>query len=174
MSNAKSTRSGRERGRKWILAAGLLGGALFWPGAGIGEPAGPFAPFLGSWKGSGQVTVNDGHKERIACRATYTASESGQALTQSLVCAGDSYRFQVQSYVEATGRNLLGHWEEESRNVAGQFSGQLTGGLFVGNIVGPTFTAQMSLNATDRQQVVDIKPQGASFSSVDIVLSRQR
>jgi hypothetical protein len=156
------------------LAAALAGAALLSPQAGMSASGGVFAPFVGSWKGGGQVTVNDGHKERISCRATYSAAENGGSLTQSLVCAGDSYRFQVESYIEADGQNLNGHWEERTRAVEGQLTGRVTGGLFQGNIQGAAFSAQMTLNSTDKQQVVSIKPQGASFSSVDMVLARQR
>jgi hypothetical protein len=174
MSKAVLSVSNRGIRRTSLWAAGFVAAMLLAPQPGMSAPGGVFAPFLGSWKGSGQVTVNDGHKERISCRATYSASDNGASLTQSLTCAGDAYRFQVQSYVEATGQNLLGHWEEENRKVAGQLTGQVSGGQFVGNISGPTFTAQMSLNATERQQIVSIKPHGASYSSVDIVLDRQR
>ena len=168
--------SGSSRGCRLasLLAAGVVGVALLSPQAGVSAPAGVFGPFLGTWKGNGEVTSNDGHKERITCRATYSASDGGASLTQSLVCAGDSYRFQVESYVEASGQNLKGHWEETTRNVEGQLTGQLSGGHFEGTIQGAAFSAQMSLNATEKQQLVSIKPQGASFTSVDIVLSHQR
>jgi len=177
--------SNRRNRSRWRLATGIAGAMLLGPQLAIAmggggprlsssAPGGVFAPFLGSWKGSGQVTVNDGHKERISCRATYSASDNGGSLTQSLVCAGESYRFQVQTYVEATGQDLHGHWQEDSLQVQGDLTGRVTGGQFEGTIKGTTFTAQMSLNATEQQQILSIKPHGAGYSSVDIVLARQR
>ena len=35
---------------------------LLVPQLGMSATGGVFAPFLGSWKGSGEVTVNDGHR----------------------------------------------------------------------------------------------------------------
>ena len=41
--------------------------------------AGPFRPFLGSWRGTGEITSQDGRKEPISCRATYeTAATSSR------------------------------------------------------------------------------------------------
>jgi hypothetical protein len=169
MSNSIFSGSGRRNRRGWLSAAGVACAMLLIPQAGMTATGGVFAPFLGSWKGPGEVTFNDGHKERINCRATYTVSDNGG----SLVCAGDSYRFQVSCYVEATGQNLLGHWEEATRQVGGQLTGQVVGGRFEGTVSGPTFSLQMSLNSTDRQQVVNIKPRGTSFSSADITMAHQ-
>jgi hypothetical protein len=115
----------------------------------------------------------DGHSERINCRATYSESNDGQALSQSLVCASDSYRFDVHSYVVADGRDVQGHWEETTRNVTGQLSGRVEDGRFDGSIVGPAFTAQMSLKTTGRRQAVSITPQGGDIAKVDIMLSRE-
>ena len=163
----------RDR-RGSLFAAGVACAMLLMPQTGMTATGGVFAPFLGDWKGTGEVTFNDGHKERINCRTNYTASDSGGSLTNTLTCAGDSWRFQVSMYVEATGQNLLGHWEEETRNVGGQLTGHVVGGHFEGAVSGPTFSLQLSLNATDRQQVLNIKPQGTSFSSVNLVLAHQR
>jgi len=173
MSKSFFSRSGRRNRRGSLLAAGVASVILLMPQAGMAATGGVFAPFLGNWKGAGEVTFNDGHKERINCRATYTAAESGGSLTQSLTCAGDSYRFQVSCYVEATGQSLLGHWEEATRQVGGQLTGHVVGGRFEGTVAGPTFSLQMSLNSTDRQQVVSIKPQGTSFTSADITMAHQ-
>jgi hypothetical protein len=174
MSKSIFSGSRRRDRRGWLLAAGAACAMLLTPQAGMAATGGVFAPFLGNWRGSGEVTFNDGHKERINCRTNYTASEGGGSLTNSLTCAGDSYRFQVSMYVEATGQNLLGHWEEATRQVGGQLTGQVDGGHFEGKVSGPTFSLQLSLNSTDRQQTMSIRPQGTSFTSVTMVLDRQR
>jgi hypothetical protein len=173
MSAVEISRSSWLLGGRSLLAAVVAGVVLLGPQIARSDP-GVFGPFLGSWRGSGQVAVNDGHQERINCRATFSPSGSEKAMTISLICASDSFRMEVQSYVEATGQNLEGHWEERSRNVQGHLSGQVVGGQFDGTIVGSLFSAQMTLKATEKQQVVNIKPQGASFSNVDIVLARAR
>jgi hypothetical protein len=141
----------------------VASGAL-WAQVGMAHTSSPFAAFFGSWRGSGRVVGSDGHSERINCRATYSESNGGEALSQTLVCASDSYRFDVRSYVVADGRDVQGHWEETTRNVTGQLSGQVEDGRFDGSIAGPAFTAQMSLKT----------PQAGDIAEVDIVLSRER
>ncbi len=156
-----------------LLALTIVASGALWAQAGMAHTSNPVAKFLGGWRGSGHVVGSDGHSERISCRATYSESNGGEALSQSLVCASDSYRFDVRSYVVADGRDVQGHWEETTRNVSGQLSGQVEDGQFDGSIAGPAFTAQMSLRTTGRRQAISITPQGGDIAKVDIVLSRE-
>ncbi|HZZ61951.1 MAG TPA: hypothetical protein VFE63_12370 [Roseiarcus sp.] len=155
------------------MALGIASAILLWPGIGMSEAGGPFAAFLGSWRGSGQATIKDGHHERIGCRAKYSGSDSGQSLTISLVCASDSYRFNVESYVEAQGQNIHGHWEETTRKVQGDLSGRVEGGQFKGTVTGGLFSVDMSIRATERAQTVSMVPHGADVTDMEIVLNRQ-
>jgi hypothetical protein len=157
-----------------MLALMIIASGALWAQVGMAHTSSPFAAFFGSWRGSGRVVGSDGHSERINCRATYSESNGGEALSQTLVCASDSYRFDVRSYVVADGRDVQGHWEETTRNVTGQLSGQVEDGRFDGSIAGPAFTAQMSLKTTGRRQAVSITPQAGDIAEVDIVLSRER
>ena len=50
----------------------------------------PFAGLAGSWTGSGSISLSDGSKERLRCRATYQVSAADARLQQSLCCASDS------------------------------------------------------------------------------------
>jgi hypothetical protein len=174
MSNRIPSRSRGVSAARSITAVGLAGALLLWPAIGVSAPGGPFGPFLGSWRGSGQVTAEGGHTERINCRATYSASESGAALTQSLVCASDSYRFDVQCYVEANGHSLRGHWQETTRNASGSLTGQITGGDFEGTVAGAGFTAGITIRSNERRQVVDIKPSAGGITDVQVALARVR
>jgi hypothetical protein len=117
--------------RRSLLFAISIGGAmLLWPQAGMAQLDGPFAKFSGSWRGSGQVIGTDGNSEKIRCRANYSASARGEALSQSLVCASDSYRVDIHSYVVADGHSVQGYWQETTRNVSGHLTGQVGDGQF--------------------------------------------
>ena len=59
----------------------------------------PFAGLAGSWAGSGSISLSDGSKERLRCKATYQVSDGERRLQQSLRCASDSYRFDLNSDV---------------------------------------------------------------------------
>ena len=171
VSSASRIRSSRLR---LPLAASLVGAILIWPEAGIAQSNSPFAKFSGSWRGSGQVVGADGKHERISCRATYVISEEGKALSQSLVCASDSYRFDVRSDVAAEGENVRGQWQETTRNAMGNLVGQIADGDFQGSIGGSGFTAEMSLRMNGRKQEVNISPHGGDVAEVNIVLSREK
>jgi hypothetical protein len=135
--------------------------------------AGPFGRFLGSWTGSGQVIGSNGNRERIRCRATYSESESGSALNQSIVCASESYRIDITSFVQAQGSDVQGSWREATRNASGQLSGQIQGGRFDGSVVGPGFTAAISLTSNGRRQAVSIRPSAGDIADVQIELERR-
>jgi hypothetical protein len=151
-----------------IAASGAL-----WPEVGAAYTTNPFADFIGAWRGFGHVVVSDGRSERISCRATYSETGGGKTLSQSLVCASDSYRFDVHSYVVADDRGVEGYWQETSRNVTGHLTGQINGGQFEGSIAGASFTAQLALKTTGRKQAVTITPQGGDIVRVEIMLSRE-
>jgi len=172
MSKPASPPSARRSRARSLSAAAIAGGLLLWPAVGMSESGGPFAAFVGNWRGAGQVTSGDGHHERINCKATYQTSDSGVALTQSLTCASESYRFDVQSYIEATGAEVRGHWEETTRSAAGNLTGRIANGDFEGSVVGTGFTASISLRTTSSKQTVNIRPQGAEITSVEVALSR--
>jgi hypothetical protein len=155
------------------LFRGLLAGAVvLWPLIGMAHSEGPFSRFLGNWRGSGQVVGADGHRELLRCRAGYSLSQSGAALTQTLVCASDSYRVDITSHVVAEGHRVQGHWQEATRQVQGDLTGQVAGGQFEGSVAGAGFTAQVSLRSTGRKQAVSIRPQGGDIAAVEVVLSR--
>src|ERR1700747_3620276 len=59
--------------RRLLIAAAVLLGASMAPSPGHAQ-SGPFAGMAGSWGGGGTVTLDDGSKERIRCRAAYAVS----------------------------------------------------------------------------------------------------
>ena len=162
MLKPQSSLSLCSRSRNVLLAA-VAGAALCWPQISAADSAGPFG---------GQVTSTSGAAERISCRATYTGSENGAGLSQTLVCTSDSYRFDVRGYVVAEGQSLQGHWQEMSRNVAGHVVGRISDGEFEGTIVGLGFAAEMSIRSSNCRQTVVMTPQGGDIDKVDIILSR--
>jgi hypothetical protein len=155
-----------------VASISLLAAVAFTPGDAFAGPAGPFARFVGSWGGAGQVAGVDGSVEKIRCRATYSTPADSQ-LSQSLVCASDSYRIQIHSFVVADGQAVEGHWEEATRQVTGHLAGTIADGRFEGAVSGAAFTANLSLNAAGRKQTVVITPNAGDISRVSIVLSRE-
>jgi hypothetical protein len=161
----------RQRGGAIFKVIAVAVCCLAWPAFGA-RHAGPFAPFAGSWRGSGRVESSDGRSEPINCRARYDITEGGTRLAQSLVCASDSYRFDIQCSVAAEGDNVTGNWQETTRNVSGPLRGQIGDGDFEGSVDGPGFTATISLRSNGHRQAVAIRPQAQSISAVIVTLRR--
>lgn len=171
ISNNSRARSSPVAAR--FCAAALGAALLLGPQAGMAQSIGPFAKFDGSWRGSGFVVGTNGARERITCRASYSIPPSGAAVSQSLVCASDSYRFEVQTdAVVADGHSVQGSWQEMTRHATGDLVGQVSDGQFEGEVAGTGFTAKISIRMAGAKQAVTITPHGGDVGKVDIVLSR--
>jgi hypothetical protein len=136
------------------------------------QAASPFEKFVGVWSGAGQMVGTNGHRESIRCRAQYAEAKEGSALNQSIVCASESYKLNITSYVEASGESVQGYWKEASRDVSGHVTGRISGGRFEGEFSATTFTAAISLTSSGRTQAVSIQPRGGDVSDVNIELKR--
>jgi hypothetical protein len=131
----------------------------------------PFAGMAGVWSGGGTITLDSGASERIRCRATYAVSSDGDGLNQSLVCASDSYKFDLKSDVIAKNGSLSGTWSEASRNVTGSLEGRAGGGQFNVVVSAPAFTANLSMKTSGNKQTVSITAQ-SQIKGASISLSR--
>ena len=98
--------------RHLILAAvTLLAVAGF--GSSSYAQSGPFSGLAGYWSGAGTVTLDDGSTERIRCRASYAVGDNGAGLNQTLVCASDSYKFDLKTNVIAERRIAVRNLERK-------------------------------------------------------------
>ena len=135
--------------------------------------ASPFERFLGVWTGGGQIVGTNGHRESMRCRAEYAEAKDGAALSQTIVCASESFKFDIQSYAEASGDSVQGYWRESSHDVSGNMTGRISAGQFVGEFSAPAFSASISLTSNGRTQTVSIHPRGGDISDVRIELKRR-
>ena len=133
---------------------------------------GPFTNFSGSWSGTGTVTVKDGTKERLRCKAHYDVSGGGAQLAQNLTCASDSYTFNVVSNVTANGGAISGNWSETSRGANGQISGRIEPKQISATVAGPGFTAGIAIAARGGKQSVEIRPTGTDITDVSVTMSK--
>jgi hypothetical protein len=136
---------------------------------------GPFAGLAGNWTGGGTISLGNGTKERIRCRASYSVSAGGNGLQQSLRCASDSYRFELSSNVTHQAGQLTGMWNEASRNIGGVLFGSVRAGQFEVIVSSPSFSANLSLTThADHQSVVITAPPGGQLTGVSITLTRSK
>jgi hypothetical protein len=133
---------------------------------------GPLAHFAGTWSGNGKITVKDGTSERIRCRSTNSAK--GNALTLSMRCASDSYKFDLASDIGAEGANISGSWNETSRGVVGSLSGKISGNNITATATSVGVTAGLSIRTSGNALSVTIRSPGSEVSEVSVTMARGR
>jgi hypothetical protein len=158
-------------GLRWLLLAALTLLAASVSGTASYAQSGPFAGMAGSWSGGGTVTLDDGSTERIRCRANYSVGAGGNGLNQNLLCASDSYKFDLRSNVMAEGGSLSGTWSEASRGVNGTLEGRGGNGNFQVLASAAGFNANISLSTRGNRQSVVIRSE-SQFRGASISLSR--
>ena len=135
--------------------------------------AGPFASFGGHWTGSGDITMSDGSREAIRCRANYAVGADGQSLSLRVDCASDSYKVDLLSDVVAQGTNFSGSWQETTRQVQGSITGRIAGpGEMQASLDGVGFGIQLAASTNGRTQSVTIVAQGTDVKRVNITLRK--
>jgi hypothetical protein len=154
--------------RRLLMAAAVLFGACFAASPSHAQ-SGPFAGLAGTWSGGGSVTLDDGSKERIRCRATY--APAGATMAMTLTCASDAYKFALSANVEDRGGAIAGSWSEASRNVSGSLEGRGGGGNFEIVASAAGFNANISLRTTGNKQSVNMRAD-SQFRGATIALSR--
>ena len=131
----------------------------------------PFAGLAGSWTGSGSISLSDGSKERLRCRARYQVSAGEARLHQSLRCASDSYRFDLNSDIASERGAISGTWSEASRGISGSLAGRASGGSISAVVDAPGFSANLSVATRGNRQSFTILSQG-DIRSVAITMVR--
>lgn len=159
----------------YLTRALFTSAVLFMPAQGHTEPASaaPFSGLSGHWSGAGTITMTNGATERLRCKVAYAVGAAGKAVEQTLRCASDSYRVEVNSNVISTGGSLSGSWAETTRGMSGNVSGRASGADISANVVGAGFSARLDVRTHGDKQSVTITPRGDSdVSAVSIALRR--
>lgn len=156
--------------RRLIFAAVTLWAAMACGSASYAQ-SGTFAGMAGNWSGGGTVTLEDGSTERIRCRASYAVGAGGTGLNLTLICASDSYKFDLRGNVISDRGALSGSWSESSRGVNGILEGRGANGNFQVLATAAGFVANLSLTTRGNRQSVAIKGE-SGFRGASIALSR--
>jgi len=141
-----------------VAAAGLL--ALVALPSAVEAASGPFAALAGTWSGNGTITMSNGAKERIRCRAEYNVAASGSDVDLTLRCASDSYNFNLSGNIGTDGHSLRGQWTENSRGIGGTVSGTLQGERMQVHIDSSGFSGDLGITTRGRTQCVSMDSRG--------------
>jgi len=154
--------------RRLLIAAAVLFAASAAPSPSHAQ-SGPFAGMAGNWAGGGTVTLDDGSKERLRCRASYQVS--GPSMNMTLTCASDAYKFQLSANVVDQGGAVSGTWSESSRNVGGSLQGRGGNGNFEVVASAAGFNANITLRTSGNKQSIGMRAD-SQFRAAAISLSR--
>ncbi len=142
------------------------------PGFAQREP-GPFADLSGYWSGGGTITMSNGARERIRCKAVYAVNETGKALNQSVRCASDSYKLEISGNVIFNSGSLSGTWGEATRHASGNISGRASNAEIMARVDGAGFSAGLQVHFHGDRQSVSIRPtSGTDIANVTITLRK--
>ena len=133
----------------------------------------PFAAMAGSWSGGGTLSLSNGSRERLRCRAHHSVSQSGRALALSIRCASDSYRFDLTSAIVHRRGRIYGRWNEASNGISGTVAGRVAGGRIRAVAKSNSFTAGLAITARGDRQSVTITPRETFISRVSIGLRKR-
>jgi hypothetical protein len=131
----------------------------------------PFHALSGSWAGFGTVTMANGAKERIRCRARYDVNGSGSAVDLRLRCASDSFTFELQSNVGYQNGAVSGTWTETTRHVGGSLEGSARGNQISVRVSG-VISALLAVSTNTNRQSISIEAPGTEMAEVAISMSR--
>src|SRR6266852_2967870 len=107
----------------------------------------------------------------VSGTASYAVGAGGNGLNQNLLCASDSYKFDLRSNVMAEGGSLSGTWSESSRGVNGTLEGRGGNGNFQVLASAAGFNANISLTTRGNRQSLVIRSE-SQFRGASISLSR--
>jgi hypothetical protein len=149
----------------------LAGFALLASGAAQAAAETPFTAMAGSWSGSGTVTLKNGVKEQIRCRANNNVDGSGANLVLALRCASDSYKFDLQGNVNHNAGAVSGTWAEMTHRVGGTITGSASANRVSVRVEG-TIAAMLAVTTKGNQQQISIESPGSEMAAVAISMNR--
>lgn len=132
----------------------------------------PFTALSGQWTGGGTITLASGARERIRCLAKYDVDGSGANLGLRLRCAGDSFKFELQSNVAHNNGTVTGNWAELTRHVGGAIDGNAKGNRINVRVSG-TISALLAISTNANTQSISVEAPGSDLSHVAISMSRK-
>jgi hypothetical protein len=114
----------------------------------------PFDQLEGYWRGGGTMTPMNGKPEKVSCRVTYNVA--GNAVTQTMNCAGTDYKVNTTSKFTYSGGKISGSWSESTYSASGGVSGTAKGNKVHARIAGDKFSGRMSISVSGKGHTINI------------------
>jgi hypothetical protein len=135
------------------------------------EPSALFKQLAGSWRGEGDLVLEDGTRERLSCTGYYVLKSEGKGLSIASLCNSGKQKFEFRSLVTDSGNGIAGQWEERTYHATGQVSGTASGTAITLSFSG-TIEGKVSIALTGKSHTVNVSAAGAGLKGVSISLTR--
>ena len=117
--------------------------------------------------------MTDGSHEPVRCKSSFKVASGSSELDTSVVCASDSYKFNLTSRVVAQGHSFSGSWQEETRQIQGDVQGQIPSpGTLQASLNTVGGGIQIGARADGKQMAITIQSQGTEVQGVSINLRK--
>ncbi len=134
---------------------------------------GPFVGLSGYWSGAGVISMSNGSREHIRCKAIYAVNDSGKALNRIMRCASDSYRLEISANVICNGGAISGAWNEATRHATGNITGRASNAEIQATIDGVGFSAGVQVRFQGDTQSVSIRTNG-NDEVADVIITMRK
>jgi hypothetical protein len=139
--------------------------------AALADASSLFKQLAGSWRGDGDVVLEDGTRERLSCRGYYVLKSQGDGLSIATLCTSPTQKFEIRSLVAKSGDGLSGQWEERTYHATGQVSGSVNGTTMDLSFTGP-IDGTILISLEGKAHSVNVTAAGAGIKGVSISLIR--
>lgn len=149
----------------------VLLGSVSGPSAAFADASALFKQLAGSWRGEGDLVLEDGTRERLSCRGYYVLKSEGSGLSIASLCSSPERKFELRSLVADSAGSVSGEWEERTFHATGKVSGSANATnmdlTFNGTIEG---TIAIAFNG--KTHSVNVTAAGAGIKGISISLTR--
>ena len=135
--------------------------------------ASPFNNISGRWTGFGWVYLNSGDRERVRCRAVYSAAAGGRSGSQDLRCGSTAgYNIHATSQMRYRGGSVSGNWSEVNFGTTGTVAGVARSNSLSLQLAGAGLSAAMAVKFNQCRQNVNIDMNAGDITRITIALRR--
>jgi|EndMetStandDraft_9_1072997.scaffolds.fasta_scaffold32331_2 hypothetical protein len=154
-----------------IAAMVVLMESVMAPSAAPADASALFKQLVGSWRGEGDLELEDGTHEKLSCNGYYVLKSEGHGLSIASICNSPKQKFEFRSLVSESGGSISGEWEERTYHATGQVSGTATGTNISLSFTG-TIEGKVSIAFAGKTHSINVSAAGSGIKGVSISLAR--
>ncbi len=133
--------------------------------------AGAFDAFAGNWRGTGNVVLKDGRREKVECKIGSITQLSGTRAYQKVKCKSNSKKINVRIYLSSNASSIAGNWSA-SGAVEGNVSGRIKGGVMNVQLTGHRLFASLRVRTSRCRQKMSLSGKIGKIRKIAVLLKK--